>query len=82
LAAPPPFKEEGVMSEQYFPDEVKTYMGSRLRGRVKMMLLLDEFGDVDLQGKLMGPEEIMKALLIIMNSMLWKEMKKSPIVTM
>jgi len=70
------------MSEQYFPDEVKTYMGSMLRGRVKMMLLLDEFGDVDLQGKLMGPEEIMKALLIIMNSMLWKEMKKSPIVTM
>ena len=68
------------MFEQYFPDEVKTYTGSALRGRVKLVILLDEFGDVDLQGKAMGPDEIMKTLLIIMNSMLWKEIKKSPIV--
>lgn len=68
------------MFEQYFPDEVKTYTGSALRGRVKLAILLDEFGDADLQGKAMGPDEIMKTLLIIMNSMLWKEIKKSPIV--
>jgi hypothetical protein len=69
-----------MMFEQYFPDEVKTYMGSTLRGRVRLVIMLDEFGDADLQGKAMGPDEIMKTLLIIMNSMLWKEIRKSPIV--
>lgn len=69
------------MFEQYFPDEVKTYTGSAVKGRVRMVILLDEFGDADLQAKAMGPEEIMKSLLIIINKMLWREIKKSPIVT-
>lgn len=70
------------MPEQYFPDEVKKFVGSPLKGRIKLVLLLDEFDDADLQARLMGPEEIMKALLIIINAMLWKEIKKSPIITM
>jgi len=70
------------MPDQYFPDEVKRLVGSPLKGRVKVVLLVDEFDDADLQGKLMGPEEIMKALLVIINAMLWKEIKKSPIITM